>query len=383
MSGANGGRVKSVKEPSRAEIEKYFNESNGPSRSFTTDQRKITVIAKPENSATNTIILSVESLLRPGSNNKMIYKSFSAPGDMQPDIVWKRLQNLDDQYKEFVLLYDDLWKSDDTYYAKMAACRTDGFQQASDTRLKSIIDIWKRGSSNQNQTVTTRSAAQTKILKNFEMLEETVDAIHKLELTTLDIKPENLFFECGIVKRFVLADLDAARVTENQQVVGTTSDYTNTGLNAKNNDKFALYISFIEILAPTFFRDFFPAVNTETGYNPYIFGNYLGRFNSKKGGWGNKNIKKLQSKLQDHLNDNMKADRSLLSDAVSFKNIINKYIEKIGSLESEYQAEKEAEEKAKEEPRMRHQAISDIFASPPPSDDDDDLIKTLRNKLKF
>ena len=83
MSGANGGRVKLVKEPSKREIQNYFTKAifEGETWEDVGKKRKITVIAKPKGSATNTIILAVESLERPGSNNKTIYKRFASKED--------------------------------------------------------------------------------------------------------------------------------------------------------------------------------------------------------------------------------------------------------------------------------------------------------------
>ena len=107
MSGANGGRVRKIIEPTDNEIIKYFltakNEDKGYTWVDVLNERKITVVSKTKNST----ILSVESLRRPGSNNKTIYKSFNAFQTDAPK-VWEKLKELKEPYRNYVLIYDKL-----------------------------------------------------------------------------------------------------------------------------------------------------------------------------------------------------------------------------------------------------------------------------------
>jgi hypothetical protein len=248
------------------------------------------------------------------------------------------------------------------------------------------------------------------------MLDQTVDEIHKLGLDTLDIKPDNLFFECGIIKRFVLADLDSARVDESvYKTGGQTSGYTfGNRMSQKEQDKFALYVSFIEILAP----DFFPTVIKEEKLNT-LTGFTFGRFDRTQNG---KRIFEtpadLAKVLKQYSDEYIRVQVGSLRRYVSYKKLIDTYIDKIGTngaetvkaaiaaeeyeknllkraekvkdfLEygvtpknaSELDVKKAEEAKEKQEKRARNmRAAIDIFAPPP---DDSDLIKTLHNKLKF
>ena len=85
--------MKSVKEPTRDEIVRYFKIAGSKAKGVTWEdvlnKRKITVVSKTVNST----ILSVESLVRPGSNNKTIYKSFNAFQTDAPK-VWEKLKEL-------------------------------------------------------------------------------------------------------------------------------------------------------------------------------------------------------------------------------------------------------------------------------------------------
>lgn len=422
MSGANGGRVRKIIEPTDNEIVKYFqtakNEDKGDTWVDVSNERKITVVSKTINST----ILSVESLKRPGSNNKTIYKSFNAFQTDAPK-VWEKLKELKEPYRNYVLIYDKLSCEETrtrnkTYngicYAKMINCKADGNEEK--RRGESIIAAWKGGYLENESGRRSRSKAINRVKKNFDMLDQTVDEIHKLGLDTLDIKPDNLFFECGIIKRFVLADLDSARVDESvYKTGGQTSGYTfGNRMSQKEQDKFALYVSFIEILAP----DFFPTVIKEEKLNT-LTGFTFGRFDRTQNG---KRIFEtpadLAKVLKQYSDEYIRVQVGSLRRYVSYKKLIDTYIDKIGTngaetvkaaiaaeeyeknllkraekvkdfLEygvtpknaSELDVKKAEEAKEKQEKRARNmRAAIDIFAPPP---DDSDLIKTLHNKLKF
>lgn len=402
-----------VKEPSKREIQSYFTKAIfvGETWEDVRKKRKITVIAKPKGSATNTIILAVESLERPGSNNKTIYKRFTSKEDRKgnkpkPGKVWAEIQTLDEKYKDYILIYENLWKTEfrmkDVWYAKMAACTTDGFKQQENDEVRKMIDKWKGAGATSPRT---RGEAKNRIKVNFGMLEETVDAIHGLNIDTLDIKAENLFFECGLVKRFVIADLDLANLNQGDQPVGETADYVfGYQLTPRMQDKFALYVSFIEILAPKFFSVFFEKkVTTKTGYKNSVGGRFNGLQTTR---WMRRfpTTDILAQELLAFSNEQFKETNSNFFKEIAYKGMIEVYIEKIGKLEEERQellkrAEnvsgylkkspddanemdvKKAEDKKRAEkvPPRQYVSAASIFRN----SSNDDLIKTLRNKLKF
>ena len=424
MSGANGGRVRKIIEPTDNEIVKYFltaeNEGKGDTWVDVSNERKITVVSKTKNST----ILSVESLRRPGSNNKTIYKSFNAFQTDAPK-VWEKLKELKEPFRNYVLIYDKLSCEETktrkktyngTCYAKMINCKADGNEEKRPG--ESIVAAWKGGYLKTESGRRLKSKAINRVKENFDMLDQTVDEIHKLGLDTLDIKPDNLFFECGIMKRFVLADLDSARVDESEyKKAGQTSGYTfGKRMSQKEQDKFALYVSFIEILAP----DFFPTVIKEEQLNTETTGLSLGRFDrTKKGKRIFETPADLAKVLKQYSDENIRVKVGSLRRYVSYKKLIDTYIYKIGSngaetvkaaiaaekyekdlleraekvkdyLEygvtpknaSEPDVKKAEKAKKEQEKRARNmRSVIDIFA--PPSDDDSDLIKTLSNKLKF
>ena len=97
----------------------------------------------------------------------------------------------------------------------------------------------------------TRLQFKSSIEKNFKLLKDTINEIHKLGLEKLDIKPDNMLISCQDENKanIVLTDLDGANTLTN-----FTLGYIWFDDNNKKNDLFALCISFLEIIEKNFFR---------------------------------------------------------------------------------------------------------------------------------
>lgn len=153
---------------------------------------------------------------------------------VDPIEIWDKLSKIkDEQY----LLLPDAVKHDENYiYAQFTYCQSDLTKSIS-LRDQSLYMLDSK----------TRNQLGQELQKNFLGLEETIKNIHNKGLHTLDIKPENMLFNCENKAKIVLTDLDGAGLS-------FTTNFTWFGLNEKDQDFFALYVSIFEILDPTFFN---------------------------------------------------------------------------------------------------------------------------------
>lgn len=164
-----------------------------------------------------------------------IFTKQSTSNYFDPIATWSTLKKLDNETKKYLLLPDEFQQQNGFIYAQFTYCQSD-LTKSKDLRDQSLFLMENR----------TRFELGKNLKANFMALESVIQKIHDKGLNTLDIKPENMLFKCENKALIVLTDLDGA----GQSVTPT---FTWFGLEDTQQDYFALYVSILEILKPTFF----------------------------------------------------------------------------------------------------------------------------------
>lgn len=168
--------------------------------------------------------------------NKTVYsfggKVYSIGRNKQTIIdIYDRIDKISEEYKRHVLVPTDIYRRDFLLIMEFQLCKGDLLLKKDDKDSVKIIKSIRKNFK--------------KYKKQFDMLEDIVKAFHKLNLHTLDIKPENILY-CGGVLR--VTDFDSAIVDDNGQG-GRTERYIGSwSYSPQANDLYALYTSIIEIL---------------------------------------------------------------------------------------------------------------------------------------
>lgn len=180
-----------------------------------------------------------------------------------PIKTWKILNEIED--KQYLLLPDAVKYDKNYIYAQFTYCQSD---------LTKSMDLINQSDLNNSTSLKdqslymldskTRNQLDQELQTNFLGLEETIKNIHDEGPHTLDIKPENMLFNCENKAKIVLTDLDGAGLS-------FTTNFTWFGLNEKDQDFFALYVSIFEILDPTFFNKL-PKSNSMVYSKHYLYG---------------------------------------------------------------------------------------------------------------
>lgn len=165
-----------------------------------------------------------------------IFTKQSSSYNFDPIATWSTLKQLDNETKKYLLLPDEYQEQNGFIYAQFTYCQSD-LTKSKDLRDQSLFLMENR----------TRFELGENLKANFMALENVIQKIHDKGLSTLDIKPENMLFKCENKALIVLTDLDGA----GQSV---TPMFTWFGLEDTQQDYFALYVSILEILKPTFFN---------------------------------------------------------------------------------------------------------------------------------
>lgn len=159
--------------------------------------------------------------------------------------VWKKLNDLSDTSGILIPSKENIITVDDYIYTKVTYCEANANLNTGLTE-KTLMDQFRNLKDDK-----TRLQFKLSIEKNFRLLKDTINEIHKLGLEKLDIKPDNMLISCQDENKanIVLTDLDGANTLTN-----FTLGYIWFDDNNKKNDLFALCISFLEIIEKNFFR---------------------------------------------------------------------------------------------------------------------------------